>query len=327
MHDESYGTTQGNIGFGVVIGGVLILIAAVSLGVLMLAGAGGRSSPKDIIPVPLADSSAFPSLLEETPSPGGGLGALPVSSAPRATMAVDSRTVSQTVEFTPTIPAVRRTTTPVFNSAPAPGAFEQERSPSPTGQPVKVTSSENTIKDEGGSKIAGEETPSWTPTRPATMPTRQPTPTAAPAPEPTATASPSPTKALEVLPKFSEPAELTFSEFYKGGDAKGLIFSDKLVALKDKRVIITGFMAPPLKPALDFFVLTRLPLALCPFCSSDADWPEDIVFVRMPAGQTIKPTSASLRVEGKLDIGTKADEATGFVSLVRIYAERVTVLK
>jgi hypothetical protein len=120
---------------------------------------------------------------------------------------------------------------------------------------------------------------------------------------------------------------LLFTELYKGGSSRGLVFSDKLVALNGKRAVMTGFMAPPLKPALDFFVLTRVPLSLCPFCASDADWPEDIVFVRMPQGRTIQPTSATVRVTGQLDIGTKTDEATGFVSLVRIAADRVQVLQ
>jgi hypothetical protein len=118
-----------------------------------------------------------------------------------------------------------------------------------------------------------------------------------------------------------------FTELYKGGSSRGLVFSDKLVALNGKRVVMTGFMAPPLKPALDFFVLTRVPLSLCPFCASDAEWPEDIVFVRMPLGKTIQPTSATVRVTGQLDIGTKTDEATGFVSLVRIAADGVQVLR
>src|SRR5215510_14126874 len=120
---------------------------------------------------------------------------------------------------------------------------------------------------------------------------------------------------------------LQFAEFYQGGGARGLILSDKLVALQGQRVVMAGFMAPPLKPALDFFVLTRVPLALCPFCASDAQWPEDIVFVRLPPGQTLTPTSALLQVVGRLDVGTKTDTATGFVSLVRIDAERVTVLR
>src|SRR6266446_7869641 len=120
---------------------------------------------------------------------------------------------------------------------------------------------------------------------------------------------------------------LQFAEFYQGGGARGLILSDKLVALHGQRVMMAGYMAPPLKPALDFFVLTRVPLALCPFCASDAAWPEDIVFVRMPPRQAMKPTSAPVQVIGRLDVGTKTDTATGFVSLVRIEADQVGVLR
>jgi hypothetical protein len=113
-------------------------------------------------------------------------------------------------------------------------------------------------------------------------------------------------------------AVVLFTELYKSGSSRGLVFSDKLVGLNGKRVVMTGYMAPPLKPALDFFVVTRVRLSLCPFCASDAEWPEDIVFVHMALGKTIQPTSATVRVTGQFDIGTKTDDATGFVSLVRI---------
>src|SRR5262249_55572033 len=120
---------------------------------------------------------------------------------------------------------------------------------------------------------------------------------------------------------------LQFSELYAGGGARGLILSTKLTSLHGKRVVMAGYMAPPLKPALDFFVLTRVPLALCPFCASDAQWPEDIVFVRMPQGQTVTQAAARVQVVGRLEVGTKPDAATGFVSLVRIEAERVVIMR
>jgi len=52
-----------------------------------------------------------------------------------------------------------------------------------------------------------------------------------------------------------------------------------------------------------------------------------MVFVRLPPGQTLTPTSALLQVVGRLDVGTQTDTATGFVSLVRLEAERGTVLR
>ena len=83
--------------------------------------------------------------------------------------------------------------------------------------------------------------------------------------------------------------ELSFDELYSGGGVLGLQFSDKVEGLSGQRVIIKGFMAPPLKAEAAFFVLTREPVALCPFCQSDADWPTTSL------SSTFPPTRASSR--------------------------------
>ena len=116
---------------------------------------------------------------------------------------------------------------------------------------------------------------------------------------------------------------LKFGEMYAGVSVLGLTLSDKLLALEGKEVIMEGFMAPPLKPTLSFFVLTRVPMSVCPFCSSDSDWPYDIVVVYLDKKVTALPFDRPLRVEGRLELGTKTDPETGFVSLVRIHAQRI----
>jgi hypothetical protein len=118
-------------------------------------------------------------------------------------------------------------------------------------------------------------------------------------------------------------ASLEFSELYSKTTVRGVEFSPKLQALNGKSVVMDGWMAPPLKPKLDFFVLTKAPLATCPFCSTAADWPPDIVLVIMPPGRTAEPTTKRIQVTGRLEVGIKTDEDTGFVSLVRIYADRI----
>ena len=95
-------------------------------------------------------------------------------------------------------------------------------------------------------------------------------------------------------------------------------------ALSGQTVRMSGYMAPPLKPKLDFFVLTKQPMSTCPFCTTAADWPADIVLVIMPKGRELDPTTRGLQITGRLDIGVKKDEDTGFVSLVRLYADGVT---
>ena len=82
------------------------------------------------------------------------------------------------------------------------------------------------------------------------------------------------TAALLVGPaQAAKASDIAFDELYGKITVLGMAFSDKVKALAGKPVAMKGFMAPPLKAEADFFVLTAAPMALCPFCSSDADWP------------------------------------------------------
>ena len=64
------------------------------------------------------------------------------------------------------------------------------------------------------------------------------------------------------------PGLLGFDGLYKSFGVRGLVFSDLVVALDRRPVRMAGYTAPPLKAESNFFVLTREPLALCPFCQS-----------------------------------------------------------
>ncbi len=122
------------------------------------------------------------------------------------------------------------------------------------------------------------------------------------------------------------PVPITFDEFYDGFDLrKGLQLSDKLVSLDGKDVRIEGYMAPPLKPELDYFVLTRIRLQVCPFCSTAAEWPDDIALVYVQDGP-VTTTERPLRLTGRMEVGASVDQETGMVSLVRVYASDVEVL-
>jgi hypothetical protein len=122
------------------------------------------------------------------------------------------------------------------------------------------------------------------------------------------------------------PVRINFDEFYDGYDIrKGLLLSDKLLSLDGQEVIMEGYMAPPLKPELDYFVLTRIRLEFCPFCSTAADWPNDIALVYMmddPVIVTLEP----IRLRGRIEVGPSIDQETGMVSLVRIYALSVETI-
>lgn len=114
------------------------------------------------------------------------------------------------------------------------------------------------------------------------------------------------------------PASLDFEEIYSAVSVLGLTFSDKVKGLAGNTVTMRGFMAPPLKAEAQFFVLAAIPMALCPFCSSDADWPDNIVVIYLHERQTFVQANAAIDVIGTLDVGSWTDPDTGFVSLLRL---------
>jgi hypothetical protein len=109
-------------------------------------------------------------------------------------------------------------------------------------------------------------------------------------------------------------ADLAFHELY----TTGVTLSPKALALAGQTIVMSGYMAPPLKAEASFFVLTRAPMSVCPFCDSQMDWPDDIVFVRMGETVPVSPFNQRIDVKGVLDVGFQKDAETGFVSFVRL---------
>lgn len=122
-----------------------------------------------------------------------------------------------------------------------------------------------------------------------------------------------------LLPLYTPAADLlNFDAVYQSNGVRGLKFSEQTWALRGQTIRMRGFMAPPLKPESKFFVLTRQPVAICPFCSSDAEWPVDIVVIYLHG--TLAPIhfTERIEVEGRLELGSWVDPQTGFVSQMRI---------
>ena len=99
---------------------------------------------------------------------------------------------------------------------------------------------------------------------------------------------------------------------------KDLSFSDLAKSLEKQRIEVTGFMAPPLKADSTFFVLTNRPVAVCPFCDTDAEWPDDILAIYTKRTVDVVPFNSRIVVRGVLELGSHKDEETGFVSRVRL---------
>jgi hypothetical protein len=105
------------------------------------------------------------------------------------------------------------------------------------------------------------------------------------------------------------------SELYNKGTTT---LSPRALNLDGTPVEIVGFMAPPLKAESPFFVLTDVPMLTCPFCDEIAYWPDNIIYVTSNQELPIVPYNRQIRVAGTLSVGEAKDEATGFVSLVRL---------
>ncbi len=95
-------------------------------------------------------------------------------------------------------------------------------------------------------------------------------------------------------------------------------FSQVVTDNIDTRLKVQGFMAPPLRADSHFFVLTKLPLAVCPFCESGAEWPNDIVAIYTKRRVEVIPFNVKIEVDGVVDVGEFTDPDTGFVSMLRL---------
>ncbi|SEN58510.1 hypothetical protein SAMN04489859_101050 [Paracoccus alcaliphilus] len=107
---------------------------------------------------------------------------------------------------------------------------------------------------------------------------------------------------------------LRFADLY----VRGRQLTDAAAALEGQAVQMTGYMAPPLKPEIDFFVLTRRPMSVCPFCETEAEWPIDIVLAFSEKPVEVVRYTDLIRVTGRFETGFDTDEETGFVSFLRL---------
>ena len=99
---------------------------------------------------------------------------------------------------------------------------------------------------------------------------------------------------------------------------KDLGFSDLALSRQGRRVTVAGFMAPPLKAESVFFVLTKMPMAVCPFCEPGMPWPDDILAVYAKRVVEVVPFNVPITVTGVLELGDAVDPELGFYSRVRL---------
>jgi hypothetical protein len=119
-------------------------------------------------------------------------------------------------------------------------------------------------------------------------------------------------------PAHGAAAALGFDDLYE----RETVLTERVKALDGQPVQMRGYMAPPLKAEATFFVLTRTPMSVCPFCETEMQWPDDIVLVLTEDVTSVAPYNVPIIVTGELDLGFEKDPETGFVSLIRLQRAR-----
>ncbi len=97
-----------------------------------------------------------------------------------------------------------------------------------------------------------------------------------------------------------------------------MTFSDVALTNEGHRIDVDGFMAPPLKAESTFFVLTKMPMAVCPFCEPGQTWPDDILAVYARRPVDVIPFNVPMGASGILELGDYTDPDLGFYSRVRL---------
>lgn len=122
---------------------------------------------------------------------------------------------------------------------------------------------------------------------------------------------------LPALPKLAaaeEASTVRLRDLYN----KDLSFSDLALTSEGKRITVAGFMAPPLKAESTFFVLTKRPMAVCPFCEPGMPWPDDILAIYARRVVNVIGFNIPILTEGVLELGDYVDPELGFASKVRL---------
>ena len=112
----------------------------------------------------------------------------------------------------------------------------------------------------------------------------------------------------------AEDAPIKLRDLY----ARGRGLAALALRLAGTRIAGEGFMAPPPRAESDFFVMTKMPMAVCPFCETAAEWPDDILAAYTKRTVRVLPFNRKLVARGVLEHGEYLDPATSFVSLLRL---------
>ena len=120
------------------------------------------------------------------------------------------------------------------------------------------------------------------------------------------------------------PARIALDEIHREPDMPGVDYSAKVRKLSGQRVRVDGFLAPHAGGrTAPFMVLAGQPMVGCPHCLGALDLPTDSLIAYFGAVPGIADMGVPVAIEGVLDIGSRTDAQTGFVSTARLFDARI----
>jgi hypothetical protein len=122
----------------------------------------------------------------------------------------------------------------------------------------------------------------------------------------------------------ASPVRVALEDIHREPHMPGVEYSPKAQKLVGHRIRVEGFLAPHVGDrAAPFMVLAGQPMVGCPHCLGALDLPGDSLIAYFGARPGLAETGVPLAVEGVLDLGSRTDAQTGFVSNIRLFDARV----
>jgi hypothetical protein len=129
---------------------------------------------------------------------------------------------------------------------------------------------------------------------------------------------------LGLRPAQAAPATMALEEIHRDLDLPGIEYSGKARKLAGQPVRVRGYLAPHAGGRkTPFFILAGQPMVGCPHCVAALDVPGDSLVAYFGNGVGLADTGVEVDIEGILDLGSRTDAQTGFVSTARLFEARI----
>jgi hypothetical protein len=118
-------------------------------------------------------------------------------------------------------------------------------------------------------------------------------------------------------------ARIALSRLHRNPELPGVDYDPAVERLVGRAVRAEGFLAPHIGRFAPFMVLTEEPVVGCPHCRGSLDLPGESLIAYFKEPPSDRLIGLPVVVQGILDLGSRSDSRTGFVSTVRLLDAKV----